>query len=285
MVATCFAFRTAARKRPLFTPVEESPFLVGIEWPRQRFASRPSSSSKALQVLACWSEAACDFHCADDQAEVHTGGYMLPTDLYRFSVYIGLHTARQMMFSAFFDRKMAEPSPPCHVTVRPYGSMAVKLTWRMLGQRLDGFLVSWCRTGGTCASLPLPPNRTSVIIRNLPPLPRFHYFIRSFRGKLNLSNVTYSSPALASWKVHTSFEMVMYLKMLVEFIVAALLAGGAALVLGFILAIRERGHVVAGEGGEADAAAAEAAATQGDHRRHPRRRQPQLQRVSSRGDN
>lgn len=278
-VATCFASRAQKRKRR-FKPVEQSPFLVGIHWHTENIPNRYANAEGiVLKILACWSQLPCVYQCADDQVEARTGSYMLPTDLFRFSVYIGLHTAGRMIFSAFFERKAAESSPPCEVTVRAAGPRKVTITWTMFGHRRDGFLVSMCPAAGPCASVALPPNQTSVGIGNLPPSERLRYFVRSFRGNPSSPNVTYSVPAAASWKVDAIFDMM-------EFLMAAVLAVADLVLLGFLMAMRRRCYVPQGGGehGEAEAAPRGLVASQGDHRGLHRLLPPQPQRVTSRGD-
>lgn len=288
-LATCFTFRTAPHGRLIFHAVEYSRFLVGVEWKGSNI--RPTSKYTGagfLEVLACWSDQPCVFRCARDQVLASAGAYTMPTDLSRFSVYVELRRSRKPFFYAFFERRTLEPSPPCDASVSPYGPSAVRLSWLPWGRRFHGYQVSWCRVLGKCTSVLLPRNATSVIVKDLPPFERYHYYIQSFRSYSNSSDIIYSERAAAVWKVRTSFEMVMYLKMLVEFLMAAILVLGASLLLGSVVALLiRRGRGTAAENDdevEADARAAEEAASQGGDHRRPRRRPHGPPRVHSRGD-
>ncbi|XP_064469217.1 uncharacterized protein LOC135383846 [Ornithodoros turicata] len=271
-LAACFAFRTKPRKKINFRSVEESPFLIGVKW--QGFSKKLHGKTASLLVLICWSERSCDFQCAEDHVDTRAGVYMVPSNLLRFSVFIGVYTSRKL-FSSFFDSKKIEPNPPCHVMVRPYGASSVKLTWKVFGHMYDGFQVSWCPWVGTCFAAVLPANQTFVVIGDVSPFRKFYYNVQTFRG--NSSNVTYSEPVTAHWKARTNFEVAMYLKMLVEFLMAAVFAGGAAILLGFILVVRDQ-HADGANDGDVDAS------QRGDHRRVFRHRQPRPRRVCSRGD-
>ncbi|XP_064476056.1 uncharacterized protein LOC135389939 [Ornithodoros turicata] len=268
-LATCFSFRTPpARNRVFFKRVEESPFQVGIQW------------SGKLTVkgwtLVCWSKTPCTFKCYQEEVQLDGGTFMVPVDLYRHSVYMALRIGRKIKYTAFFERKGEEPSPPCRALVQRISHREVKVSWRPIGNRQDGFLVSWCPMDGHCISKELPPNETSVIIRNQSPFKTVQYTVRAFRR--NSTNIFYSSPSVAEWKRRRSYKSVVWVKATVEFFIAALIASVVILTLLLITVIRER--FILGRG--ADAAEAAANFPAGDYRRI--RRPRILRRVSSRGD-
>ncbi|XP_070393919.1 uncharacterized protein [Dermacentor albipictus] len=189
----------------------------------------------------------------------------------------------------------AEPSPPCDVTVHTVGWSMVRLNWKTWPHaRLDGFEVSWCRSDSmlprACSTLYLPRNVSSVVLVGLMPFLRYRYKVRSYKGDPNASDLLYSTPSIASRKHWLSFELFLYMEMLIVFLLAGTLALVALVTIGFILTRAlalaafldvEPVDLVGGAGFPHENQA------QGDHRLDPlgrRRGATALSRIHSRGD-
>ncbi|XP_070393922.1 uncharacterized protein [Dermacentor albipictus] len=188
-----------------------------------------------------------------------------------------------------------EPSPPCDVTVHTVGWSMVRLNWKTWPHaRLDGFEVSWCRSDSmlprACSTLYLPRNVSSVVLVGLMPFLRYRYKVRSYKGDPNASDLLYSTPSIASRKHWLSFELFLYMEMLIVFLLAGTLALVALVTIGFILTRAlalaafldvEPVDLVGGAGFPHENQA------QGDHRLDPlgrRRGATALSRIHSRGD-
>ncbi|XP_070393917.1 uncharacterized protein [Dermacentor albipictus] len=290
--------------------VEYSPFLVGIEW--RRILTVPPLESKLrnssareyhLGVTTCWSweNQPCKLRCSPEERVKlvgNSGSFSVPADLYSGSVQLRVRNRGQKgppFFRAAFHRKQIEPSPPCDVTVHTVGWSMVRLNWKTWPHaRLDGFEVSWCRSDSmlprACSTLYLPRNVSSVVLVGLMPFLRYRYKVRSYKGDPNASDLLYSTPSIASRKHWLSFELFLYMEMLIVFLLAGTLALVALVTIGFILTRAlalaafldvEPVDLVGGAGFPHENQA------QGDHRLDPlgrRRGATALSRIHSRGD-
>ncbi|XP_064482626.1 uncharacterized protein LOC135395325 isoform X2 [Ornithodoros turicata] len=276
-LATCFTLRTAPVNRSSFVAVKHSPFLLEVKWKGVKSKDQYTGGG-LLQAQVCWDSQPCIFQCFQDQVPASSGSYELPADLTRFSVNVELLRARKPLFYYHFERGTVEPGPPCEASVQPFGSSSIKLSWRPLGH-FDGYRVSWCPIVGPCSFVHVPNNISSVILSNMPPFRRYHYKIETYRSYPNSSRKIYSKAEMAPWKVHSIYEIVMYLKMLVEFLMAAVLCSGGFSFICYVVAVRIHGGVIEEEEEDDHSDTAQ----HGDHRRI-RRRPRRPARVHSRGD-